>query len=347
MLAFLGTVLEARLQPPPESGVLQRDSMVVEAKLTEAKLSPAHAWTALGPDKYWYAFMDGWAHPRGPNAFEATSASFNNGQAGHFQGPLRTQYEAFSNDDELNRRWTVRRVLQFNLHLRETACNVSLDACPEQWTAYVPRGSGMFYVEIGRGPLHEELGDRLPTAKSHLTVADKPTLVATALEDYYAALGSTTIDRRQWESPRRAMGSALRPLATLFATFAELHPFKDANSRTRTFILQSEMARLGGHPLLLSDTGWKVYFLKDRAALETFLLQGWCAWERTIQEGRSPYAGLAIPHNATADKVTDKDEDKGAEGADQAAKRRAFSLEARLYDAESDRCTPPREDDYA
>ena len=58
---------------------------------------------------------------------------------------------------------------------------------------------------------------------------------------------------------------------------AEIHPFLDANGRTRNIVLETELCRLGGHPLLLHDTGWFVYNQPSQAALELCLLRGWCA----------------------------------------------------------------------
>jgi hypothetical protein len=42
-----------------------------------------------------------------------------------------------------------------------------------------------------------------------------------------------------------------------------MHPFADANSRTRTIVLNKCMIRAGGHPLLLPGNGWWIYNVSE------------------------------------------------------------------------------------
>jgi hypothetical protein len=52
------------------------------------------------------------------------------------------------------------------------------------------------------------------------------------------------INLNKASTPRNALGATLRPLATLYALLAEIHAFRDGNSRTRVLLLQAELTRL-------------------------------------------------------------------------------------------------------
>jgi fido (protein-threonine AMPylation protein) len=105
----------------------------------------------------------------------------------------------------------------------------------------------------------------------------KHDLLTQALDRYHNAIGRAVVDQTKWAAPRRAVGAVLLPIAILYATMAEIHAFADGNSRTRNMVLQSELTRLGGHPLLLPDTGWGVYHMQNESVVESFILDGWCA----------------------------------------------------------------------
>jgi len=302
------------------------------SKVDDANSQVFHAWTALdahwwydwsNASHWWYEFVDGWAHGGGKHVFDGTAASKMNGQGGDFSGLLLTEYQKYSNVSELQERWTIDRVLQLNLGLRNATCNKRL--CLNQYSIYVPRGTPGNDLPIDAGPVHNILGDRINN-QANLTVADKRSLLIDALNFYYKSLGAATIDQRAWATPRRAMGGTLLPLATLYATMAEIHAFQDANSRTRTFVLLSELTRLGGHPLLLPDTGWAVYHMANESVVEQFILHGWCAWKRAYDNGVSPY--LVLGWNASWN-------DKGQAGP---AIEAAENLAATFYDAEEDVC---------
>ena len=279
-------------------------------------------WTALGAN-WWYMFVDGWAQPGGEHVFDGTSDSKQNGQAGNFSGLLQVQYEIESQPAQMNSDWTIERVISLNVGLRNTTCNTTL--CLEQFSTYVPRGGGL--LSVNKGPVHDVLGDSVNNRK-HLTLADKRQLVNETLVAYYAAVGASTVNSSDWASPRRAMGAVLLPLARLYATMAEIHAFHDANSRTRAFLLDSELSRLGGHPTILYETGWAVYYMKDEAEVELFIIRGWCAWEIALKNGQTPYDALGPWDPKENSNNLHK----------KAAYARAGALSATFYNSATDAC---------
>merc|ERR1719445_2002992 len=61
-------------------------------------------------------------------------------------------------------------------------------------------------------------------------------------------------------------------LARLFAKLALLHPFPDANSRTRLIILQTELVRIGGHPVMMRHIGNAGYDAKTLFGVKSYIL---------------------------------------------------------------------------
>lgn len=115
----------------------------------------------------------------------------------------------------------------------------------------------------------------------------------------------------------------LRPLATLFSLFAEIHAFADANSRTRTLVLDSELTRLGGHPLVFYTNGWAVYRMPSMEYVELYILRSWCAWHFAVRDGQSPYLAVGTEHD------------------DVKAEAIARTLSFKLYDPDTDACVDP------
>lgn len=139
--------------------------------------------------------------------------------------------------------------------------------------------------------------------------------------------------------PRARLGRALRPLAILLGSLAELHPFQDANSRARLLVLQSELARLGDHGVFLYDASWSVYpLLHSLPLIEVFVLQGWCGWEAYLHTRTSPFANVsgAMPLGALDGARTEIAAINGS-----ARVEAARAVAATLYDAEADACALP------
>jgi len=109
------------------------------------------------------------------------------------------------------------------------------------------------------------------------------------LTTYYDDLERGHMGAMAFESVPPGVPRGFARLGELYASLAELHPFVEANSRTRLLVLQTELVRLGGHPLMLEELGWGLYYYNTPAALQARLLTGWCAWEAARANGTSPY----------------------------------------------------------
>jgi len=301
-----------------------------EAEIKKAQ-EAVNAWTALDVHRWydadleshwWYPFVDGWAHTGGKDVYEGTRLTDEDGKSNYIDR-VQAQYERFKQPAEFLKGWTTERILQLNLGLRHASCG---DArCSDGFIHFKPRGS-LPLIPNGKGPVHNVIGDKVNSNK-HLSRADKRQMLTTALANYTSSVGNTTI-AFEWKHPRRAMGATLRPLATLFAVMAEIHPFPDANSRTRNFVLQAEVTRLGGHPLLIVDFGWRVYSLESQAEVELFILRGWCAWKSALDDGVSPYTVLDFKS---------PDHDRGKINPNSKV---AEDLSVSFYDEKADVCIP-------
>lgn len=117
----------------------------------------------------------------------------------------------------------------------------------------------------------------------------KPQSIQTVLTDYYNNIALLDgLDRRT------RLQRGLPHLTTLFGTISRMHPFKDANSRTRLLMLQVEFVRLGGHPVILWGLRDNVYSdcsltQCDYGKVQNTLLDSWCAWEFAASSGKSPF----------------------------------------------------------
>ena len=73
--------------------------------------------------------------------------------------------------------------------------------------------------------------------------------------------------------------------------------------------------------------------MTDQAMVELFVLQGWCAWQRAIENAVSPF--VALGWNAS--------DNEGSETHPGSPKHlaimRAANLTASFYDEETDTCT--------
>ena len=191
--------------------------------------SAEKVWTALGDraqvrnsSQWWYAFVDGWAHAGGQGVFEGTAMSLWAGQNGKFLAPIEEVYQRFSRKEELERGWTVDRIVQLNVGLRDTTCK--RPPCLGEFTDFLPRGATASNTSgglpIDGGPVHDLLGGTVGASfgtSLHDKQQHKRRLLGEALVNYSRTLAGATIDVAAWANPRRALGGALRPLATLYA----------------------------------------------------------------------------------------------------------------------------------
>ena len=171
-------------------------------------------------------------------------------------------------------------------------------------------------------------------------------LVGTPLDEFDAAIAKDDCGISRWTSnarerlsleqhhPRAALGCLLPAAATLYAKMAELHPFIDGNSRTRTMMLNIQLARAGAHPVVLYNNGWGVYHMNNLEDLMQYLLGGYCAWEYVVATGKSPYVGHRREFDC-AHPPYENHTDMRYMGANRSP--------IRLYDRETDECIIPGE----
>ena len=259
--------------------------------------SPVSSYTALG-DNWWMAYMDGWAHPWGEYAFEGSNVSRMNGVDGLFTAHLHTVHDSLVG--KIGRQWNAPLLANVNQQLQGLSpCSWGGDKkCLHAYTNWVPRpntdslksqphvGPDFGVSRGGWFANHSDKADALESALSHYYTAD-----AVVQQASMQPFGLWTADQTP-SKPRQQLGAALPLLAEFFSTMAELHPFNDSNSRTRVVFLQTELCRLGAHPVMLPSMGWYIYSIPTMDQLELFLLGSYCAWEYALYHGVSPYADL-------------------------------------------------------
>lgn len=246
-------------------------------------LAPTHdfaayvdAWTGLG-DNWWMEFVDGFAHKDGPHAFDNfTDGERAQNHIGLFYSNSMNEYARWSSQLAWGHRWNATSLAHVNARHNEVVCK-SAD-CHDMFSCYFPRQMSNV------SEVSEEFA--LPTpVPFNVSGRDVPPLLNSLLSDYYTAVEAAELaSTNATEMLRRAIPH----LAKLHMLLAELHPFGDGNSRTRTLVLQTELVRLGGHPVVMANNGWEVYS-EDLSAHVNSILEGWCAWEVIAITGISPF----------------------------------------------------------
>jgi hypothetical protein len=288
-------------------------------------------WTALGTNS-WMLTTDGKAHYKGSAAFDG-SADAKRHADGEMSTHLTESFDMFrSTDAWRNLRWNARQLTAHNARLRGVA------ECPVQTSESFaqrfsprddrPRGSSgptwacseiFLPFFLPRVP-HAERSRRVQSSVSNMasclpstsptpvalnesetyTVAAKARALDELFDSYYADLDRGHYGRLHFEHTPASVPAGFPRLAQLYASLADLHPFVEANSRSRLLVLQTELVRLGGHPLMLEELGWGQYYYSTERSLQAFLLTGWCAWEYAQANGASPYpAGYDVDFHAT------------------------------------------------
>ena len=252
-------------------------------------MSEAATFTALG-ENWWMSYIDGNKHYLGKHVFDSTFESKANGQDGNLLLHLRAEYDRFATAHawENYANWNASSLAAANSRLRGMS-SCQRNDCRDIYSQYfLPRErSSNSHKAVPcvpsrypEGSLFEELGHAHDA--TFWTTAAKTKALDQLLANYYA-----DIDKLKDSPSRRPRGFSR--LAALYVALADLHPFQDANSRSRLLVLQTELVRLGGHPVMLEELGWGIYFYQTRKAFETKLLSGSCAWEHARKHGVSPF----------------------------------------------------------
>jgi hypothetical protein len=257
-----------------------------------------NVWTYLG-DKWWTEFIDGQFHKDGPHALDYTPESMKWGMDGDFSGHAGNEFDRFSVPHSWDTLWTADEFGQANARYRGTEC---VDPqCLEMYSS--DTWTLLQRLERGWGALSQD-------DYAQITHDQLDSLFA----DYYKKVSPL-----QWEERHIRIQRGFIHLVNLFVDLARLHPFADANSRTRLLAFQTEVVRLGGHPVVLWDLRDDVYAIctrsfgdggkkngeslvgkvfkaydalcgeAERLQFQNLLLDGWCAWEVVATTGESPF----------------------------------------------------------
>jgi hypothetical protein len=219
-------------------------------------------WTHLGK-QWWTEFVDGQFHKDGPHALDHSDYNMKEGMDGEFYNHSKEEYLIFSDPSQWDLPLTAARVAQINAVHEGGRFSCSNASCLEAYRDYC-------FDKEANEPC-------------------SPRTLDNSLADYYnSTMWLQGLDR----STRLRKG--LPHLTKLFAKLAAFQYFWDANSRTRLMVLQIEMVRLGGHPVVLWGLREEVNSQCDQdhcdlTGLRDLILDGWCAWEIVATTGQSPF----------------------------------------------------------
>eukprot|EP00747_Dinoflagellata_sp_TGD_P043097 gnl/TRDRNA2_/TRDRNA2_142485_c0_seq2.p1 gnl/TRDRNA2_/TRDRNA2_142485_c0~~gnl/TRDRNA2_/TRDRNA2_142485_c0_seq2.p1 ORF type:complete len:392 (-),score=19.47 gnl/TRDRNA2_/TRDRNA2_142485_c0_seq2:124-1152(-) len=253
--------------------------------------TPKLAWFALGNNK-WMEYIDGRNHPSGQQAFDGAAESRRANQDGRFSYHIANAVDEVGQSLEWNQPWNVSTLASLNMQLRGDNCTESL--CLNAFTDYEPQ-CGMnltvpSFVEQSCPLVKVDCKDyrngitSSPPAQMKLLYERKLHILETLIKKYYSTAKGASFD------------IVLPHLAGLLSCMAWLHPFGDANSRTRNLFMQSALTQSGGHPVALWNNGWWIYGAKSLEELQSYFKLGWCNWERILAKGTSPFIGLSVDH---------------------------------------------------
>ena len=315
-------------------------------------VSDDHPWRALQTN-WWMPFVDGWAHKCGVTVFDHHSAITFRGGDGLLSVHLKAQYDRFSRYDMMNRaHLSIDMVEAMNMNLQGISWAANPDygnwESASPYTEWSPRRDDKGAMMGYKGAVHVDKAKIFRDAEATRDWSDsrdvfrkvRLKLTGKPLWDFYDAVAKPdckmtnfTDSHADHSHPRAALGCLLPAAATLYATMAELHPFIDGNSRTRTMVLNTQLTRMGAHPVVLYNNGWAPYHMNSLEELEEYLLGGYCAWEYVLATGKSPYVGHEPDFNCAHPPRDDK-KDERAGGANRSP--------VPLYDPEKDVCLVPQ-----
>jgi len=245
------------------------------------------AWTALG-DEWWMEWIDGKNHSGGKHVFDHTTESESYSMPdGEFLQHISVEYKRWSDTAVWGKRWTADSVALLNYRLRGSNCtdpdlhlpynpNGTRSCASKLYSSYYPRRNGDYYQQT-RNDFRSSFAPE--------SIVEKKRLLEATFSEYYTAIDTMP--------PSTASSTRVRHgfphLAKLFTTLSELHPFIDANSRTRLFVLQTELVQLGGHPAMMTSLKDAYWCAGNVNGVADLLLAGWCDWEVVARSHKSPF----------------------------------------------------------
>ena len=351
-----------------EQAAAKAEEQAAKTKATEVRpVSVRHPWRALQAN-WWMPFVDGWAHQCGATAFDQSATLTRLNGDGKFSTHLLSTSDFFSDYDLMHGTHLDTDMVELmNMELQ----GLSWAANPDygSWEPAPPYTD--WQPRKAQGAKNGVVGEDMMGYKGAVSSFDKEKIFREAiatqdyskdrdlyhkirgvltrrpLDEFDAAITKDDCGISRWtyssnarerlsleqHHPRAALGCLLPAAATLYATMAELHPFIDGNSRTRTMVLNIQLARAGAHPVVLYNNGWGVYHMNDLEDLMQYLLGGYCAWEYVLATGKSPYVG-PTPSFDCATPPYENHTDMRYMGANRSP--------IRLYDHEKDECIIPQ-----
>jgi hypothetical protein len=278
---------QQQLEPPDEAAEFDAPGAKKESSADFVRI-----WNHLG-DNMWMETVDGKFHVNGTHAIDGFRGDQ---EGGTFSGESSLQYKRLLNETEWDIWWTADRMAQANAGFEGTTCQST--SCDEMYMyAWIPGWRPPQKVDH----LVDNLSDRKEEVQRMRSDLDL------LLSDYYQLVSSLQDVNRSLR-----LQFALPILSHFYLKLAYTHPFTDANTRSRVLFLNTELVRLGGHPVIfwdfresqdLCETWWshQASFYDSCAfnavgSMESLIKEGWCAWEAAALTGISPYqSGERIP----------------------------------------------------
>lgn len=255
-----------------------------DTSLWSRRTAEISAWSALGDSNWWLMFIDGRAHGKGVHAWDKADDE----GMGTLSGVSTSAAQRIAYLQRLHssswERWTVDKIEQFQFSQQCLNNGLGKVAYARYMPRRQPESRACNQTDFAEGNTSVCFTNLLPEPDTYPTSGqEKRALLQALLADYYDAVDSLPTGSSRF-------GEGLPHLAKLFYSLADLHPFRDGNSRVRLWVLQTELVALGGHPVTMWDNYWWVYHQPSLTAVENMILEGYCSWEVSLLTGESAFA---------------------------------------------------------
>jgi len=267
----------------------------------------AQVWAGLGSN-WWLSFIDGKAHAYGPHVWDAPFTDYESWSEGVQSGTgtfeyIQKEVDRFNVASAWDEPWTPASLAALNARFQELSCTTA--DCLDMYYGWLPRDQHTWKVDNINHTMSPFTCNECP---GQCTKQRKEKALGRILRQYHDSVSSLKRAGSDNGGSQHLIES-LPHLALLYAKLADLHPFNDGNSRVRMLLLQTELVRLGGHPLVMWDVYWAVYWARSLEDVVNMMLNGWCSWEVALRTKRSPFMLTDSANVSTA--MADYDADSG------------------------------------
>lgn len=256
--------------------------------LSEGQTEPTKAeiWRGLG-ENWWMVFLDGKDHWKGKHGYDHQEDKDQD--TGSFLENEERMYDATFTSSDWDVRWNATKLAKLNARLRSLECK-STD-CGDLFISNYDVAAGVG----NRSSYLSAVVDRpLPLWS---TGVERRSKMDQLLDSYYSHLDAVLM--AEGGNRVAAFPHMVPYMLKMYSQLALLHPFGDGNSRTRTAFLQTELVMHGGHPIMLQENAWFVYWVGSMFNMQMEFLKGWCTWEIAKRTGSSPFLS-EVASNATS-----------------------------------------------